>query len=785
MRYPNFKIRKLSAVVKICSYALIASSPAFAADKEAGSSRLEEVIVTSEKVEKDVQDLSQSIVAISSEEIAKTAVTSLDQLIRNVPGLNVQGGFNNLYMRGVGSNQNNGEGGEPGVAVNIDGASAYSGSRAAALSTLVDIERVEVLRGPQGTLYGRNAVGGQVNVVTKNPVFDAFEGSVGVKTGNYNLKSYNGVINIPVNETFALRGTLLKETRDGYIHDADRNPVSGDADVINGRLKALWEPNEKLSVLGTFSYVKDVSDTSMGVPNINPELNADGTLWELFPGGPTAPGHPNDPWLNNTGQVPASPAASKTTIYQLDISYDLDFADLTFIPSKTKIETICPASNPTCVVSSPSQESYELRLSSKADSDIEWTVGVYMLDQAGSAAPTATGLTLSTEIDGSEIRSGTNADGDTLVELATAQMVLPTKNSAVFGQFTYPLTEDFRVKLGARYSKESKKNKFITYGLQGSTASEYMDSAAAPGSTCIDCVIVFQNDAVLEDTDDNPFTYTAGLEYDIAENNMVYAMVSSGFKAGGIAPVVIPPKKYESEKLTSYSLGSKNRFMDDSLQVNAEAYWYKYSNYQINIANEDAVTMTNGGVNYTDPNEFRSIVYNAGQGDIYGAEVETIFAPTAEDYIRFNVAYSKGTYGNLLAPLGGPPFLPAEFNLTGGELAFQPRWTANLGYSHDFILGDWILTPRIDLKYSDSYLVTPEGYLANFPAFIGGGKYETEQDAYHKVDAYLNLVSADGKYSINAFGRNLNNSAEIEFLNPGGVAVSAPKTYGIGLNIKF
>lgn len=118
-------------------------------------------------------------------------------------------------------------------------------------------------------------------------------------------------------------------------------------------------------------------------------------------------------------------------------------------------------------------------------------------------------------------------------------------------------------------------------------------------------------------------------------------------------------------------------------------------------------------------------------------------------------------------------------------MAFSPDWTFNASYGHTFDLFGGELTPRVDFRYSDSYLVTAESYLSNFWAFIGGGRYETEQRAFAKLDAYINYVTASGMVSINAFARNLTKHAEIEFLNPGGVAVSPPRTYGIGTTVRF
>jgi len=277
---------------------------------------------------------------------------------------------------------------------------------------------------------------------------------------------------------------------------------------------------------------------------------------------------------------------------------------------------------------------------------------------------------------------------------------------------------------------------------------------------------------------------------------MLYASMNTGFKAGGVSPVIVPPRKYEREKLTAYALGAKNRFLDDKLQVNAEAYYYKYDGFQINLANESQITRDVGGVSITDPNEFQSITYNADEGTMYGLELEVDWLITRDDRFKMNAAYSSAEYGALDAPLGGPPWFPADFELTGGTMAQNPDLTASFSYEHTFHVMGGSLAPRIDVRYSSEYYTTAESFLADWPPCFPPGTPASEcpgtpsipdilQESFWKYDAYINYTPDEGNYSVNVYAKNIKNTAEITFQTPGGTSVTNPYTYGMSVNFWF
>lgn len=737
---------------------------------ESGGETLEEVIVTAEKRVETAQKTPRAITVVSAEEIQKTAATTLDTVLRNIPGVAIQGGFNQLYVRGIGSNSDPGQG-ESSVTINVDGANQFAGSATGVLNSLMDVERIEVVRGPQGAVDGRNAIAGSVNIVSKEPELEKFGGNAGVKFGNYDSHTYNAALNLPVGDTLAFRLVGMDEAHDGYIHNVYTvtsgsttskvtQPSAYSEDVKAARLRALWKPTEDLKFLVTYNYLYDRSNNSSGVPNLSE--------------------HPNDPWANDTATTgPGATGASYTKTWSGNFEWNLHWGVLTAIPARTTIQAACNTAVSTVCSGAQQQTSYELRLQSPAESRLDWMVGAYRLKSAPFSPTNGGAATLSTAIpQGNLQHSGYTA---TTVEFEVAQQTIPTTSDAVFAQVKYPLTDVLRLSGSFRYTKDDKSDAYTLYAVQGPGGNNNNATFDSNGN-CSNCVVLAQNPVILADTNDKPLTYSAGIEYDVAPQSMLYAMVNTGFKAGGVSPVVVPPHVYDSEKLVAYSVGSKNRFLDNRLQLNAEAYYYHYKGFQINLAHEGELSITmQNGVTYTDPDEFQSTTYNAGVGIIKGVEFEVQALPTSNDRISANLALSQGKYGALDAPLGGPPWFPATFSLTGGTMALHPEITGNVSYTHDFHILRGTLSPRADIRYSSDYYTTAETYLANWP----GPAVSIHQGAFWKYDAYVNYVPNDGNWSLNLYGKNLANHAEITYQTPGGTSVTAPRTYGLGFSVSF
>jgi iron complex outermembrane recepter protein len=720
---------------------------AFAQETNADEFTLEEITVTAEKRVENVQKTSISVTAINGDNIAENAQITLESILKDVPALSIQkspqGG--QIYIRGVGTNGDT-NWVDPTVAVTVD--NVYNGRAEAVFGAMYDIERVEVLRGPQGTLYGRNATGGSVNVITKNPNFKKFEGNANIQVGNYSLWHIDGGVNVPVSDQLAFRVALLKEQRDGYFSNGGResNPTA-----VRGKL--LFEPTDKLSMLLTMDYyhTKNLDNTSV------PTAHAEGPpFMDWQP-------DPNDPWWVD----PAHPADQKKDTFEtfsLKVDYNLDWATATFIPAYTHSSRFVygnlisglmnppPAGSPPWVLAElpdsakstmvEDQYTVEARLASLEESPVKWVAGAFYLstkNQPSTATPT--GVTSA----GFEVYGNSR----------------PVSSYAVFGQATYPITDIFRATGGLRYTKDKKS---ISSGIRSTTVSGY--------------------DTGLQ-TAENSYaatTFKAGVEYDLSAASMMYAQISSGYKSGGFSTTAFPPKSYKPEKLMAYEIGSKNRFADNRVQVNAEAYLYDYNQYQVQYALQAPSPLTGPYIPAGGSTYFGQYVLNAKTGRDYGVDLEFKALITANDQLDLTFAYQHARYGDLvLTDMDIPPgsvLAPGTktFDLTGTPVAMTPEKSGTFGYQHMFDLSNGgLITAHAQIKYSDGYWVSIEKYWVD--AF---------QKSYHTTDANVSYTSPDAAWVINGWIKNIENDYQMTMKFPlWRTMISDPRTYGATVSIKW
>ena len=251
--------KMLTGSTALACLAIASSAVAQTAAPAPADAALEEVVVTAQRREENVQRTAIAITAISGQDIVKRGDTSLDAVLAATPSVQIQGNSSGaqVYVRGIGSN-NDPVYGNPAVNLNIDG--VYQQQPAAVTGGMYDIARVEVLRGPQGTLYGRNATGGSINVITNDPS-DGFAGSGSIQLGNYSQKRVEGMVNAPVTDTLAVRVAFTSERRDGYLSNGD-----SDADSIAARLKILYKPSDDLRLLVGASYIDEKGSPQGSVP---------------------------------------------------------------------------------------------------------------------------------------------------------------------------------------------------------------------------------------------------------------------------------------------------------------------------------------------------------------------------------------------------------------------------------------------------------------------------------------------------------------------------------------
>jgi len=724
---------------------ILGSFPAAYAQETASDEfTLEEITVTAEKRVANVQKTAISLTAITGENIAENAQVTLESVLRDVPALQVQkspqGG--QIYIRGVGANGDS-NWVDPSIALTLD--NVYSGRAETVFAGMYDIDRVEVLRGPQGTLYGRNATGGSINVITKNPDFKKFSASANLQFGNYSLWHIDGAVNVPVSDKFAMRFAFLRENRDGYFSNGGR-----ESNPTNIRGKFLFQPTEDLSMLLAldYSHTKNLDNTTVEFPHTSgPPF----FQWTQYGGV-----DPDDPWSVDN----AHPADEKEDTFKtvsLKVDYDFDWATATFIPAYTHSSRFVISDLFGGLFNGPGnplktslgdgntmvedQYTMEARLASSEESKLKWVAGAFYLTTKNQ--PT-------TDAGPGGSDSGYEVYGNKR----------PASSLAVFGQTTYPVTDLFRVTTGLRYTTDKKS---IDYGIRSIYGPAY--------------------DTGLQTAEDSysAITYKAGVEYDLNDKSMLYAQVSSGYKAGGYNTSAMPPGTYKPEELMAFELGSKNRFLDDRVQVNAEAYLYNYDKFQVQfpLYEEKPVPAENLPPG-TPTTQFAQYIKNAESGKNYGVDIEFKALLTQNDQVDMTFAYQHARYGELVLNIDTPPgstLTPGTpFVLTDTAVANTPEKSGTFGLQHSFELANGgLLTARVQTKVSDGYWATTEKHFEN-----------SWQDGFHRTDANISYASGSGIWVANGWVKNIENDYQKTTVMPlYRMMITDPRTFGVTISLKY
>lgn len=698
--------------------ALGVSTPALAGeqsgDSEAG---VADIVVTAQRREQNLQDVPISITAFSSDAIERADLSAIDKLSGQVPGLKIAIGADrtNLAIRGIGTNITN-IAAESGVAVNLDG--VYLTRTTLTGATYSDLAQMEVLRGPQGTLYGRNATGGALNITTRTPD-GTFDGNISALVGNGGRFRVRGAVGIPiVGETLSARVSADYETLSGYRYNLTLNEKADPEDHLSGRIAVRWAPSEALEVILRAS----ISDDS--APNI-------------IQFGASVPG-PFNP-IRQGGQTSANPRKIrndspssikfKDEIYSATISYDFGGATLKSVTAyqNHRFDQVADVDGTSRLYAtvdfderSPAT-TQEITLSGDSAS-IDWVIGGWYMDDEARAL----------------MRFQLPGVGRPPFAFDYTQN---TKAIAVFGQATYSIVDSLRLTAGLRYSDEKKRLFQILPGPPG-----------APG--CPSAVNKY-----------NDLSPKFGLDFDVAENVMVYASATKGFKAGG-GNVSVCGNIYDPEKLWAYEAGIKSQWLDNRLRINLNGYYYDYTGYQASqLVNNPAPT---------------AIITNAANATVKGVEGEFLVEPMNGLTFSLNAAWADSQFGNFTttAQFGGPPV-----NVTGNRLALTPKFSGNLAAQYETPVGDaGLFTIRFEHNWSSSFFFDPY----NNPL--------TGQGAYGRSNARIAYGFEEGGLKGLEISAFVNNIQDKDILNRadgsgifGGTRVSyeRPRTYGAEVRYRF
>lgn len=734
---------------------------ALAQEGEAAPSQgLAEIIVTSSKQANSLQRESRAVNVVGAEDIERAAIKDPIGIQNLVPGLNVtpNGQQMQVFIRGIGDQTINAAT-DPAVAINVDG--VYYPKSYEASAQFFDLERIEVLKGPQGTLYGRNASAGAINLITASPKFE-FGGFAEVEYGNYDNIRGTAAINIPFGDTVALRVAGQIIDRDGFLSDG-----YNDAESQAIRAKLLIAPTEDTSLLLTASYAHTggQGNASVLLRDISGDDPNAGLLPEDRWAGPTHPDSiayiaasaggfntlhlVNDGWLFDNGYV-------DTDVYSLVVDFEHHFEGATlnvtpsYVGSTTKNFSASAINVPAFADTKSDQWGIETRLSSPAGSVHKWVVGAIAMREDVS----------------DNFQSWITIPPGALLQATEA----PSRDDETFGFFgeaNISISDTFRVIAGARYTWEKKTIVGSTLSVVGPFGSLPAPFDGYPPVDIGGHVIGAPGSVdVSGELKDEAVNFRAGVEYDIAPDSMFFANVATGFKAGGFYNDVAGENSYKPEKLTAYSAGVKNRFFDNRVQLNFEAFYWDYTDKQETYLGQLSIN----------PDSVLLITDNASSAELYGFEVASIFQISDNDTFYADLAYNHTKYGDyVVQPAVGP-----EINNTGQPLVRAPKWSGRVAYQRTQSLGDaGNLTLDASMRFTSSY------YLNN--SFVP----QALHPSYEVFDASLRWEPTSEKFSITAYMKNIGDKVYYTGAiftpgTPNGAAqIGDPRTYGVRLKVNF
>jgi iron complex outermembrane recepter protein len=722
-------------------------------------SSLQEIIVTAEKRATSLQDTPIAMDAFGGEQIRRSAISDVSGLTRIAPDLQMLQTDRTLQLsiRGV-TSLDVSSSSDPALTVNLDG--EYINSGTAINAALFDLERVEVLRGPQGTLYGRNSTAGALNLIAAKPVLSVYDGYVTAGYGNFEAKHGEAAFNVPIGDKVAIRVSLFHDDHAGY---RDNHPaIDGDnANTSAARISLLAKPNDQLTayIAGEFVDQNQGQIAQYGVavdgatPGLVPYTNPNNPAQSSFiPSQSTFTYDPSRFPLSTNGSFQSHQYALRGRL-----DYDFGPAILTYVGGIRYIRSgevqeydgLAPGGGVHYVANDPSQDSHtqshELRISSNSSSPLIWQTGVFFFRETQSVVQSlyATNFQIPPfPAAGTYVNTFYRPD-------------LKDTSPAVFGQMTVPVIDDtLSVTAGIRYTSDKKSGTF--YNCPFNFVNYLVGNVTAlPGTDCAGVTVTPQKFS------GSKVTWSTGIDWHPSAGHLVYGKISSGYKAGGFDNA----GSFSPESLVAYEIGSKNEFLDRTLQFNAAAFYYDYTNQQVQVFLNPAIAFT---------------TQNAGASRIYGLETDTHFQVTPVDRLSLTANYLnakftkyEGSYGNL----SGTAF-PAD--LSDHQPPLAPRFVFSFGYDRTFNLGNsGTLIADGAVRYTTSYFLSVDNWASD------------RQAGYSRTELGLEYNSPNKSISVRGYVHNLEDKivkTRTAYINPPSEYVfefGDPRTYGVQVTKKF
>ncbi|WP_016744898.1 TonB-dependent receptor [Rhizorhabdus wittichii] len=751
---------------------------------DGASEGLAEIVVTAQRKSENLQKAAIAIASVGGDTLRSAGVVNPAQLTALVPSLQVSNGngaYANFYIRGVGNFTGNALT-ESAIAFNYDG--VYVARPSSTSGFFYDLERVEVLKGPQGTLYGRNATGGAINVLPRQPQFE-WGGHANASYGNYDAVNLEGAINAPLAPDLAVRLTGIYNRHDGYMKDG-----TDDQKEYGGRLQLRYEPTSELSILIGADYFHQGGKGPGGtlVPtgidkrygNFSPQADAYYAGLQHVVGGTTFSPLPNIQYQDNTYWG-----------VNARINYATDFGTFTIIPAYRSSKLDYVTGNIGFFILQKEkfrQQTLEARYASPDSLPVQALVGGYYFRERG--------------------RDPYNIINNQFGFVDQFDQRYGTTSAAAFGRLTYAVTPDVHLTGGLRYTHERKKYSGQTLALtrvclagfaqcQGQavpfpntivppTVTVLPDTSVVPDFTSFGA-FPFQvgqfGTLVAQDKSKsfNKVTWRAGADWTVTPGSLLYVSYETGYKSGGFY-ATRDAGIYRPETIRAWTIGSKNRFFGNRLQVNLEAFYWKYKDQQISHLGVDSA------------NALIFPTENIGRSTLKGVEADIQYLLTPTTLLNADIQYLSAKYDRFVyttPAAGGTPQtgcavspIATGFSVdcSGFRPPQSPAWSINLGLTQTFELGSGAKIVFDGRAHYQSRTLTSLEFLD-----------QEYQDGYLLGDLQLTYHDPSDRFTVAGFVNNVGDKTvkgQTYLVTYAAVPTASailrpPRTYGVRLGYNF